>query len=75
MNTYTLYHMISTDNINYYCYTYNDDYCSYWQISLADALTTKLTFFLDNRDIYGVENIIYESDQPITINSHPEFFI
>lgn len=74
MNTYTLYHLVSTDNISIYCYAHNN-YCSYWQPSIICALTVSLTYFRDHKDVYGVENIIYESDQPITINSHPEFFI
>ena len=66
--------MISTDNINYYCYTYNDDYCSYWQISSADALTTKLTFFLII-EIFMVLRILFMNLTNLLLLIHIQNFL
>lgn len=68
MNTYTLYF----NGESLYCYSRND-YVSYWQNSAAVAITCSRAY--DSNMCYGEHNIIYQSHLPITLETHPEYFL
>lgn len=70
MNTYTLYF----NGSGLYCYRHND-YVSYWQTSAADALTHRLSYIQHADNVYDIDRIIYQSELPITQESHPEYFV
>ena len=74
MKIYTLYQSFGINNNYIYCYAEND-YTSYWQPTLYKAITSSLVYMKDHADVYGSNNIIYQSDQPITKDSHPELFL